>query len=115
MSTTPNLALELVPSDSFQPWTSINDTLQLIDALLQLAIVDRGLTTPPATVAGDAGKRWIIGGSPSGAWAGQGGNIALCTGANLWRFIAPKEGFLAWVIDEAAEYRYTSGAWAIVT
>lgn len=113
MSNTPNLDLELVPANSFQPWESINDTLQLIDALLHLAVLDKDENDPPTTVSGDAGKRWIVGSTPTGAWAGYAGYVALCTGADLWRFIEPKEGFEAWVIDEGVKYRYESSAWTV--
>lgn len=111
MSTTPNLDLELVPANSLQPWVVVNDTLQVLDALVQLAVESDSLGATPATVAGDVGKRWIVPTGATGAWAGQDGNIALCTAANLWRFITPREGFEAWVIDDTAKVRYTAGAW----
>lgn len=114
MSTTPNLGLELVPANSLQPSVAINDALQVLDAITQLAVQDKDLTAPPATSAGDAGKRWIVGASATGAWAGKDGQIALCTGATLWRFIPPKDGFEAWVIDEGKKYRYTSGTWGSI-
>lgn len=111
---TPNLGLQTVPANSLQPSVPINDALQLLDALVQLAVEDKDLSAPPTTVAADAGKRWIVGASATGDWAGHNGEIALCTGAGLWRFIPPREGFRAWVIDEAKDYRYTSGAWSII-
>lgn len=111
---TPNLGLETVPANSLQPSVPINDSLQLLDALVQLAVEDKDLSAPPTTVAADAGKRWIIGAGATGAWAGHDDEIALCTGAGLWRFIPPREGFRAWVIDELEDYRYTSSAWSII-
>lgn len=114
MSSTPNLSLPTLPANSLQPSVVLNDALQLIDALLHLAVEDRDLAAPPATVAADAGKRWIIGTGPTGAWAGKAGQIALCTGEDLWRFIEPKPGFRAWVIDEAVDCRYSAGAWSVV-
>ncbi len=114
MSTTPNLDLELVPSNSLQPSVPVNDALQVLDALVQLAVEDKDLTAPPTTTSGDAGKRWIVGSSATGDWAGHDDEIALCTGSGMWRFIPPREGFRAWVIDEAEDYRYTSGAWSVI-
>lgn len=111
---TPNLGLELVPSNSLQPSVAINDALQLLDALVQLAVESRTLTAPPTTTESDIGKRWIIGTSATGAWAGHDGEIALCTGANLWRFIEPREGFEGWDIGAGERVRYTSGAWVAV-
>lgn len=114
---TPNLGLELVPSNSLQPSVPLNDALQVIDALLQLAVEDKDLTVPPPTVESDSGKRWIVGATPTGAWAGKAGQIALCTGAALWRFLAPRPGWEAVVLDEGVSgtrYRFTAGAWAPV-
>lgn len=114
MSATPNLGLELVPSNSLQPWVAVNDALQLIDALIQLNVLDKDLTAPPATVAGDVGKRWIVPAGATDAWAGHSTDIALCIGAGQWRFIDAREGFNAWVADEAKRYNFTAGAWVMV-
>lgn len=113
MSTTPNLNLELVPSNSLQPWVAVNDALQLLDALVQLAVESRTLTVPPTTTEPDIGKRWIIAAAATGAWAGHDGEIALCTGADLWRFIEPKEGFEGWDIGAGERVRYESAAWVV--
>lgn len=111
---TPNLGLETVPSNSLQPSVAINDALQVLDALVQLAVVDKDTATPPPTVAGDVGKRWIVAAAPTGAWAGHATHIALCTAADQWRFIVPNDGFEAVAIDENARYRFMAGAWALV-
>lgn len=112
MSVTPNLELELVPSNSLQPWVAVNDALQLLDALVQLAVESQVVTAPPVTVAGDIGKRWIVPAAATGAWATHTGSVALCTAPDLWRIIPAREGFLAWVIDESAAARYVGGVWA---
>lgn len=112
MSTTPNIGLELVPSNSLQPWVAVNDALQLLDALVQLAVESRTLTAPPVTTSGDIGKRWIVAAAPTGDWSGHAGDIALCTAAGLWRFIPAREGFEGWDIGASERVRYTSGAWA---
>ena len=109
---TPNLGLATVPQNSLQPSIPLNDALQLIDALLHLSIQDKDLSKPPATTDADSGKRWIVGPSPTDAWAGHEKEIALCTGANLWRFIPPKEGMRAWVSDESHDYQYKKDGWS---
>lgn len=105
---TPNLGLETVPSNSLQPSIPLNDALQLIDALLHLAVVDKDLAKPPTTTEADIGKRWLVAASPTDAWTGQENSIALCTGTNLWRLIRPKEGMRAGVSDDSEDYRFTS-------
>lgn len=115
--TTPNLALAQVDSNSLQPSVPINSALQILDAVVQLVVQDKDLTTPPTTVAGDAGKVWIVGASATGSWASQDGKLALCTAANTWTFITPKEGWRASVIDETddPQYRYTGTSWELVS
>lgn len=112
---TPNLGLSEMPQNSKQPSIPFNEVMQLVDALLQPNVVDRGLTTPPTTTSGDVGKRWIVGASATGAWAGQDDNIALCVGVGLWFFIEPKPGFRFYVLDEEIDYRFTATGWEALT
>lgn len=109
---TPNLDLEQVPSNSLQPSVPVNDALQVLDCLVQLSVEDKDLTAPPSTVSGDIGKSWIVGGSATGAWSGQDGKVALCTAADVWRFLPPKEGWKAFVRDEDDTYLYTT-SWVL--
>ena len=109
---TPNLDLEQVPNNSLQPSVPINDALQALDALVHLAVEDKDLTTPPTTVSGDEGKRWIVGTAATGAWSGKDGQIALCTAADTWRFFAPNEGWRARVKDEDITYEYSGSGWS---
>lgn len=111
---TPNLGLEQVPSNSLQPSVPVNDAFQVLDCLVQLSVEDKDLTAPPSTVSGDIGKSWIVGGSATGAWSGQDGKVALCTAADVWRFLTPKKGWKAWTRDEDATYVYTT-SWALDT
>jgi hypothetical protein len=114
--TTPNLALQEVPSGSLQPSVPVNDSLQVLDALVQLAVQDKDLTAPPATTAADVGKCWIVAASATGAWAGKDAAIALCTGVDAWRFLAPREGWTAAVLDEVGNpsYGFDGAAWVRV-
>lgn len=114
---TPNLALELVPANSLQPSVPINDALQVFDALLQLAVLDKDLAAAPPTLESDSGKRWIVGSMATGEWAGKSNQVALCTGAGLWRFLQPQAGWEAIVLDEGpmgTRYRYINEAWLVV-
>lgn len=106
--TTPNLALEQVPSNSLQPGTAVNDALQVLDATVQP--VAQALTnTPPTTVLADVGKAWLIGAAPTGVWAGKAGQVALCTAAATWRYLTPGTG---WRYDVGGVvHRYAAGAW----
>lgn len=107
---TPNLKLADVPANTLQPSVPLNDSLQALDALVQ-PCVEAVLSAPPATVDEDAGKRWIIGTAPTGAWAGKAGQIALCTAAGLWRYFTPADG---WAFRDRGTGRlqvYSGSAW----
>lgn len=114
---THNIDLQTVPSGSLQPSVPINDAMQVIDALMRPGgiVQDKDLTTPPPTVAGDVGKRWIVAASATGAWSGQDGKIALCTAATVWRFFTPSEGWKAYALNEDREYHHNGSAWVAVT
>lgn len=115
MSETPNIPLTEYPTGALTPSAPYNDAMQVIDALMRPGgrIQDKDLTTPPTTVSADVGKSWIIPSGATGAWAGKTGQIALCTAATLWRYFVPEEGWLADVLDEDTNYRYTGSAWEV--
>ena len=109
--TTPNLGLETLPSNSLQPGATVNLNNLLIDALLHLSVEDKDLAAPPTTTGADVGKRWIVADSPTGAWAGQAGKIALCTAPGAWMFLQPNQGYRADVRDEGIAYRFDGTEW----
>lgn len=111
---TPNILLPEVPQNTLQPSVPINKSMQIIDALIQLVPLDKDLTAPPTTVDADAGKTWIVAASATGAWSGKDNQVAICVGANLWEFRAPKAGWRAYLQDEDADYRFISGSWTLI-
>lgn len=115
MSKSPNLELDQQPSGTLNNSIPFNAVIQLIDALLQPNVLDKDLTTPPSTLSTDVGKRWIVGPAATGAWASKDGQIALCVGEDLWKFIVPKPGFRFYVVDEAIDYRFDGTAWDALT
>jgi len=110
MSTSANLALPFIEGGELLPDVTLNETLRLIDTLVQLAIVDRDLNVPPGSPV--EGQRWIVKASPSptGAWAGHGNHIAAWQDGG-WVFCAPKVGWFAYVIDEGALVAWSGSAW----
>jgi hypothetical protein len=85
------------------------------DVLMMCAVISRTLTAPPGSPAN--GACYIVGASPTGAWAGQTNSIAVWTTDNpatpggLWEFYPPKAGFLAYSVADAALYEYSGTAW----
>jgi hypothetical protein len=89
-----------------------NEAIRALDAILQLAVLDRDLTVPPGSPAD--GARYIVGSSPTGAWSGQAGNVAAYQDG-AWMFYAPVEGWIAWVGDEDVAVVWDGAAWSALT
>lgn len=109
MPDTPNLALPLIAAAQAQKHVTHNEALLAVDALLQCAVKDKDLNSPPA--APTDGDRYIVAATPTGAWAGKAGMIAAWQDG-VWRFYAAKAGMIAFAVDETALYHYNGAAWA---
>jgi len=115
MESTPRLSLPLLLPQQAQKHVTVNEALLVLDALTQLAVVSRGLSAPPPSPA--EGARYLVRAPGEGAWAGRDGAVAAFS-AGAWTFLAPQEGWTAWVADEdaalvhdgAAGWRAISGA-----
>lgn len=105
---TPNLGLPQLAADQAQKHVPVNEALLDLDALVQLAVLDRSLSAPPDSPA--EGARYIVAAGPTGAWATHAGHVALWLDG-AWRFFAPGTGWLAWVVDEAALLAWNGSAW----
>lgn len=108
-NTTNRVKLPYILQSQSQKEVTHNSGLDLIDALLQAAMVSVGVNTPPGSpVAGDC---YVVGTSPTGAWAGQAKAVAFYTTG--WNFIAPWEGLTVWANDTNALYTYDGAAWGL--
>ena len=98
----------LEPGQAQKEWFH-NEALALLDLAVQPA-VDGIAATPPASPA--PGACWIVGASPTGAWAGHEGAIAGWTEGG-WRFVVPRQGFAAWSVADGTVVRRRAGAWVL--
>lgn len=108
MSETPNLKLPYILAAQAQKHVTHNEAIRALDALVQLAVLDRHLATPPASPAD--GDRYLVAASPTGAWAGEAGRIAAWQDG-AWSFLAPRIGWILWVVDEALALAWNGAAW----
>ncbi|WP_246737152.1 DUF2793 domain-containing protein, partial [Methylobacterium sp. DB0501] len=109
-ATTAHLALPLLQAAQAQKHVTHNEALMGLDTLVQLAVLDKDLTAPPASPA--EGDRYLIAAAaPTGAWAGWAGRVVRYQDG-AWRSFVPRPGWLAVVADEADLYTYTGAAWA---
>ncbi len=108
MANTANLGLAYLEAAQSQKHVTVNEALSGLDALVQLAVLGRDLTAPPGSPM--EGDRYLVASGAAGAWAGQAGKIAVWQ-AGAWVFRTPRNGWKAWVADEAAFVFYDAGAW----
>jgi hypothetical protein len=103
-------ALPLLQPGQAQKEIFHNEAITSLDLIVQAAVVDIGLDMPPDAPA--PGQSWIVGATPTGAWAGHPDAIAGWT-AGGWRFVVPTEGMIAWIEASGLTARYHSSAWSI--
>jgi hypothetical protein len=95
-----------------QKEVTVNAALRILDAVSNIGVKDKDLNTPPGSpVESDL---YIIGPSPTGAWAGRAKQLAVYTGG-VWVYIPPKEGVCFWVMDEDVVYVYNGTAWVTLS
>ena len=75
---TANLSLPYLISNQAQKHVTLNESLRAIDGLVQASILSRLEADPP--ISPSEGDRYLVATSATGDWAGQEGNLALCTG-----------------------------------
>lgn len=109
---TARLDLPLIKPSQAQKHVTHNEALQVLDGLVQAALEEVGAETPPFEPVN--GTLFALGASPSGAWANQGGKLALRSGEG-WVFMDPEQGWHAW--DKAAGVFkiFNGGAWQGLT
>ncbi|HRK17679.1 MAG TPA: DUF2793 domain-containing protein [Hyphomicrobiaceae bacterium] len=97
MSATPNLSLPYLAAGQSQKHVTHNEALRALDALAQIAVLDRNLTAPPPSPVD--GARYIVASPATGSFAGHAGSIAAWQDG-AWMFYPPRAGWLVWVEDE---------------
>lgn len=110
MANTPNIPLLLMEASQSQKHVTHNESLQVLDVVVQLSVKDRDLATPPGSPV--EGDRYIVAASPTGAWTGAAGRVAVYQ-SGLWAILLPKEGWLCWVDDEDIFLRHNGTTWEI--
>jgi hypothetical protein len=107
MTDTSRLALPVIEAAQAQKHVTHNEALVLLDALTQLTVESRALTSPPGSPA--EGACYIPATGATGAWSGWAGQIAVFSGG--WFRIVPLSGLKAWVKAERLTLTYEDGVW----
>jgi len=102
------LSLPLILPAQAQKHVTHNEALAQLDLIVQLAVIDRVLTTAPALPT--LGDRHIVAAGASGPWVGQSGRIALYAETG-WQFTQPLPGWQAHVLAEGQTAVFEGLVW----
>ncbi len=102
------LSLPLILPAQAQKHVTHNEALVKLDLMVQLAVINRNLTTPPALPT--IGDRHIVAVGATGPWVGQSGRIALFTEAG-WQFTQPLAGWQSYVMAESQMAFFNGLTW----
>jgi hypothetical protein len=105
----PLLKLPYILPAQAQKHVTHNEALRLLDIIVQLAVISRSETSPPATPT--LGDRFIVRAPATGAWAGQATRLAFYGEAG-WEFVQPLAGWQAFVRDTGELVAFDGAAWA---
>ena len=86
-----------------------NNLLSIGRFAYHLSVKGRNLATPPGSPA--AGDTYIVAASPTGAWAGKEGQVAVWSGS-AWVFGVPRTGWVAYIEDEEVLSAFKGSSWS---
>jgi len=108
---TTHLKMPYILANQAQKHVTHNEALRLLDGIVQLSVLDRDLTEPPATPAD--GDRYIVGSGATGAWDGWDLNVAYYVDG-AWMKVVQQAGWRAWIADEQKLAIWDGMAWTPV-
>lgn len=110
MSNTPNLGLPYLAAGQAQKHVTLNEALRMLDTQVQLSVMTRSLSAPPANPV--EGARYIVAAGPSGDWSGHAGHVAAWQDG-AWMFHPPVTGWTSWVADEQKLVTFDGTDWIV--
>lgn len=108
MTNTVNLGLPFIDASQAQKHVTHNEALRILDAVVQVSVLDRTLTAPPGSPAD--GNRHVVASGATGAWAGQANAIATWQDG-AWAFLAPKVGWCTWSVADDMLFVFDGTVW----
>ena len=106
--TTTHLGLPYLLAAQAQKHVTHNEALRLLDAMVQLSVLDRTRTTPPASPTD--GDRHLVASGATGLWSGWDLNIAFWIDG-AWIRLVPRPGWLTWIAAEATFLVWNGTDW----
>lgn len=108
MMSTPNRGIPYIPEGALDPAAASNDALDIIDALLQTAVISMSLTEPPSSP--NDGDMYIPAATATGSWEGLEGYVVRYRAeGNFWQAFTPGVNVvLVLNLEDGGLYRYDS-------
>lgn len=106
-----NLNLPFIAPAQAQKHVTVNETFRALDALVQLSVLARDMTDPPANPT--KGARYLVPSGATGAWAGKDGYIAAWQDG-AWAYYAPQSGWRLWCEADGALLAYDGSSWTLI-
>lgn len=110
--TTSNLQLPEVPQAILTAADELNAGLLTTDAVVQLGVISRIVTAPPANAV--QGDRYIVPAGATGLWVNRTNHVAYL-GPTGWLLFVPRPGWLAWSRADTKLYIFDLGTWTEFT
>ncbi|MDO5642988.1 MAG: DUF2793 domain-containing protein [Paracoccus sp. (in: a-proteobacteria)] len=105
---TQRLGLPLVQAAQAQKHVTVNESLARLDGLVNLVLLSTSRATPPTSAL--AGTCYGVPQGAGGAWAGQGGRIAIAVNGG-WVFAEALAGMRAFIADQGAPAIHDGAGW----
>lgn len=104
---TTNLDMPFIMPSQAQKHVTHNEALLLLDAIVQLSVVDER-SSPPQTP--QPGERFVVSTGATGAWSGRTGRIAIWQDG-YWAYAKPAAGWRAWFETSGRLKVFDGSAW----
>jgi hypothetical protein len=108
MTDTPNLGLPFIEGSQAQKHVTHNEALRILDAAIQVAVLDLTRTAPPSSPA--EGERHVVAAGATGAWAGHGNAIASWQDG-AWAFLVARTGWCIWSVADNVVFVFDGTHW----
>lgn len=109
--TTARWDLPEISAGQAQKEVTHNTALHMLACIVGAPIITRTSTAPPGSPVN--GGLYYVPTSPTGAWSGQSGKLALYF-ASAWTFITPATGAVLYSTEDKQQMRWTGSAWVPV-
>jgi hypothetical protein len=108
MTDTPNLGLPFIEGSQAQKHVTHNEALRILDAAIQISVLDLTRTVPPSSPA--EGERHVVATGATGAWAGHVNAIATWQDG-AWAFLTPRTGWCIWSVADSVVFVFDGTHW----